>query len=81
MKAIYFLALMFGSALALANPTTDGSNGACVSACEQVFTDCTVQCEETKADAHERHFDTPDLPVADCLADCEEDLKLCKSDC
>lgn len=91
MKASCCSLLLLGSSLALAqgsppssnvaDPAFFGTRGTCLAGCQQVFTDCRTQCENSRATARERHFDTPDLPVDDCVADCETDLRLCKEDC
>jgi len=90
MNAIYGLPLLFGSALALAqgasppdigNPVSFETKGACLMNCEQVFADCKVQCDNTSARAHERHDETPDLPVGGCTHDCQENLRVCREDC
>ena len=65
----------------LANPATFGTKEACVANCDQVFSDCKAQCRNSSARADERHFDTPDVPVEQCIQDCEEDLRLCRKDC
>ncbi len=69
------------SPLDLANPASFETRQTCLTECERVFTDCRAQCEDTSARAHERHFETPDLPVAECIRVCEEDLGLCRKDC
>ena len=91
MNAIYGLLLLLGSTLALAqgaSPPPDigsspsfGTKGACLANCEQVFADCTVQCENTSARAHERHYETPDLPVGECIDECRKNLRFCRADC
>ena len=91
MKTKYCMLLLLASPLALAqgtpppvdvaDPASFETKRACLADCGQVFADCRTQCENSHATARERHFDTPDLPVADCVADCEEDLRLCKDDC
>jgi hypothetical protein len=91
MKAICCLLLLLGSPLALgqgapppldiSNPESYGTKGACLAECERVFADCKVQCENTSARAHERHFETPDLPVGECIKGCQVNLRLCKEDC
>jgi hypothetical protein len=91
MKANCCMLLLLGSSLALAqgtqppldiaDPASFDAKGTCLAGCQQVFTDCKTQCDNSRATARERHFDTPNLPVADCVADCEEDLRLCKDDC
>ncbi|MGE5155842.1 MAG: hypothetical protein ACM3ST_17770 [Bdellovibrio bacteriovorus] len=65
----------------LANPASFGTRQACLAECERVFTDCKAQCQDTSARAHEPHFEAPDLPVAQCIGRCEEDLGLCRQDC
>jgi hypothetical protein len=67
--------------LNLDNPSSFATRQTCLATCEQVFTDCKAQCADTSADAHERHFDTPDLPESRCIQVCTEDLRLCKEDC
>lgn len=91
MKAVCCLLLLLGSPLAfaqgappsmdLANPVSFGTKGACFAECEQVLADCKAQCENAGARAHERHFETPDLPVGDCIDACRVNLGLCKEDC
>jgi hypothetical protein len=65
----------------IADPASFGTKGSCLAGCTQVFADCKTQCENTRATARIRHFDTPDLPAGECIANCEEDLRLCKEDC
>jgi hypothetical protein len=69
------------SAPDLADPASFGTRQACLIECERVFTDCKAQCQDTSARANERHFETPDLPVDQCIGQCEEDLGLCRQDC
>ena len=69
------------SETASGDPAWMEDRAVCLKQCEQVFTDCKSQCQDTSADAHERHFDTPDLPVGQCIRNCEEYLRLCKQDC
>jgi hypothetical protein len=65
----------------LAEPATFGTKQACLANCDQVFSDCKAQCRDTSARADERHFDTPDVPVDQCIQYCEKDLGLCRQDC
>lgn len=91
MNTIYGLFLLLGSTVALAqgassspdigNPASFETKGACLMNCDHVFADCKAQCENTSARAHERHYETPDLPVAGCTDDCQETLRFCKEDC
>jgi len=92
MKAPFFLSLLLIAPLAVArqatflaenlsDPSMLGTQDACLADCRQVFLDCQAQCENRSADAHERHFDTPDLSRDDCLHDCRVNLELCKEDC
>lgn len=91
MKAICCLFLVLGAPLALAqgapppldlaNPASFGTKGACLAECDRIFADCKTQCRNTSARAQERHFETPDLPVDECVDDCQENLALCKEDC
>ena len=90
-KAIYVLLGVLITPLALgqdARPSQDladsapaASGQSCLTACEQVFADCEDLCRDTSARAHERSFETPDLPVDACLKNCSESLSLCKQDC
>ncbi len=91
MKKICCLLLLLGSPLTqgqdapapldLADPASFETKGVCLAECEAVFTDCKAECENTGARAHERHFETPDLPVDACIEACQADLALCKKDC
>lgn len=65
----------------LAEPATFGTKQACLANCDQVFSDCKAQCRDTSVRADERHFDTPDVPVDQCIQYCEKDLGLCRQDC
>jgi hypothetical protein len=91
MKACYCLIFLFAAPLVLAqdalapvNPSDPGAantGSACIGQCQQVYADCKSQCKNRSADAHERHFDTPDLPLGECIKDCQADLDICKEDC
>ncbi|MCG6863005.1 MAG: hypothetical protein LJE70_17275 [Chromatiaceae bacterium] len=91
MKANCCLLLLLGSPLALsqgaappldiADPASFGTKGACLTQCEQVFSDCKAQCENSRTTVRERQLEETDLPVGDCLSECEENLGLCKEDC
>ena len=91
MRTICCLLLLIGSPLALcqdtsppldlADPASFETKGACLAECEGVFADCKSECENTSARAHERHFETPDLPVSECIDACQADMELCKEDC
>jgi hypothetical protein len=91
MKAIFGLVLLLGAPPALAqiapppldisNPESFGTREACRAACQQVFTDCKVQCGDTSASAREPHYESPDLPVGQCIDGCSVNLKLCNKDC
>ncbi len=91
MKPRYCLFLLLGAPLVFAqgtptpkdplDPASIGTNSGCVANCEQVLADCKAQCENRSADAHERHFDTPDLPMTACIRDCQANLEICKEDC
>ena len=91
MKALCALPLLLCSPLALGqgapppldidNPASFGTKRACLAECERVFSDCQAQCRNTSARAHERHFETPDLPVPQCIEGCQLNLGLCKKDC
>lgn len=65
----------------LADPSTLTSPQSCVAECEGVFADCRKECGETTARADQEHFDLPDVPVGECLQDCQADLDGCKQAC
>lgn len=91
MKAIYCLLFALGAASAfgqgepgsvdLANPSSFGGKAACLTDCDQVFSDCQLQCRNSGARLDEPHYEGPDLPVAPCLRDCKVNLDLCRGDC
>jgi hypothetical protein len=91
MKAIYGTWLLLCAPLVLAqiaptpvdlsNPEAFGTRKACRTACQQVFDDCKAQCGDTNARAHERHYESPDLPVGGCIEGCSVNLRLCNEDC
>lgn len=90
-KTIVSLLFLLSASLATAEADPPGLEGgnpfplpskqSCVEQCEAVFADCREQCRDTKARAHEEHFDVPDVPVGDCIGDCEESARFCKEDC
>jgi hypothetical protein len=65
----------------LTDPSTLASPQSCVAECEGVFADCRVECGETTARADQEHFDLPDVPVGECLQNCQADLDACKRAC
>jgi hypothetical protein len=91
MKAICCLLMCLGVAPAfaqgepgtvnLANPSSFGTEAACLADCDQVYNDCQSQCRNTGARLDEPHYEGPDLPVNPCLQDCKVNLDLCKEDC
>ena len=91
MRRICCLLLLLGSSMALgqdtspqpqlADPASFDTKRACLSECEGVFRDCQADCEDTEARTREPHYESPDLPVDDCIDDCQRDLKLCNEDC
>jgi len=91
MRGICCLLLLLGSPMALgqdtspppllADPASFETKRACLAECEGVFADCRAECEDAVARARAPHYESPDLPVGECIDTCQRDLGLCKQDC
>jgi hypothetical protein len=91
MKKILLAALCLSPLLALAEQgpaaletldvTGDLSGKGCMASCETTLTACKQQCRDTRARAHDEHFDESDVSLAACIADCESEASICREDC
>jgi hypothetical protein len=64
------------------SPLAQAANGpSCVAECDKVLALCRNLCRDAKVRDQIHYAGNPDLPVGQCLDDCETDHKICKQSC